>query len=384
MESFPRFFQAPRRHFFLFGPRGTGKTTWLREAFPDALRMDLLQPDQERLYRGRPERLREHLAAHPRATVIVIDEIQRVPELLPLVHSLIEEGGEARFVLTGSSARKLKREGVDLLAGRAVLRRMHPFMAAELGPSFRLERALRQGLVPLVWDSDEPEDTLRSYLALYIREEVQAEGLTRNLGDFHRFVEAISFSHASVLNLSAIARECEVQRKTVEAYLGILEDLLLAVRLPVFTRRARRHLASHPKFFWFDAGVFRAARPRGPLDSPSEVAGPALEGLVLQHLRAWNELGGDEHQLAYWRTKAGNEVDFVVYGPDQFTALEIKHSTTAQAIDTRSLRAFLADYPEATATLLYRGSTRLRLGEVLVLPVEEFLANLHPGNPLPQ
>ncbi|MEW6280262.1 MAG: AAA family ATPase, partial [Candidatus Eremiobacterota bacterium] len=292
MESVARFFRRPDHHFFLFGPRGTGKTTWLRRNLPGAVFLDLLSPGEQRLYEARPERLRELLAPLPRPCILVVDEIQRVPALLSLIHQIIEDREGVRFVLTGSSSRKLKRSGVDLLGGRAWVRRMHPFMAAELGSAFSLERALEQGTVPLVWASPDPAESLRSYLGVYIREEVQAEGLVRDLGSFGRFVEAVSFSHGSLLNLAEVARECAVNRKTVEGYAEVLEDLLLSFRLPVFTRRARRQLVSHPKFYWFDSGVFRSARPSGPLDRPSELAGPALEGLVAQHLRAWNDLGG--------------------------------------------------------------------------------------------
>ena len=201
----------------------------------------------------------------------MIDEIQKVPELLTVVHRLIEEKRGHTFILTGSSARKLKRAGTDLLGGRALLRSMHPFLASELGERFRLEEALQQGLLPLVYSSLNPVDTLRSYAALYLREEVQMEGLVRNIGNFSRFLEAISFSHASLLNLSNVARECMVERKVVEGYTGILEDILLGFRLPVFTRRAKRGLAAHPKFYLFDTGVFRSLRPRGPLDMPEEI-----------------------------------------------------------------------------------------------------------------
>lgn len=380
MESVTRFFQDPGSHFFLFGPRGTGKSTWLKQQFPQAIWVDLLAPGEHRLYEARPERLLERLG--PGRQTVVIDEIQRIPELLSLIHQLIELRRDTRFVLTGSSSRKLKRSGVDLLGGRALLRRMHPFLASELGDRFDLARALEFGMLPLVWDSPFPRDTLASYLGLYIREEVQAEGLIRNLGAFHRFIEAISFSQAAVINLAEVARQCAVGRKTVEGYLQVLEDLLLCFQLPVFTRRAQRHLVSHPKFFWFDCGVFLAARPLGPLDPPATLAGLCLEGLVAQHLRAWNDLGSAVHSLSYWRTKSGSEVDFILYGPDEFWAIEVKHAQTLHSADTRSLRAFLTDYPEARAMILYRGPHRLDLNGIMALPIEDFLAQLRPGRPL--
>jgi len=233
-----RFFQPPAGSFFLFGPRGTGKSTWLRQTQPHALWLDLLDPEAQRLYQARPERLRQRLAAETGIGTVVIDEVQKVPALLDVVHALLEEQPQLRFLLTGSSARKLRRGSWNLLGGRLVEASLHPFMAAELGESFCLDRALRSGLVPLVWEAAEPDRTLRSYASLYLREEVQAEALVRDVGAFARFLEAISFSHGSLLNLAEVARECQVSRKTVEGYLRILEDLLLAFRLPVFRRRA--------------------------------------------------------------------------------------------------------------------------------------------------
>jgi uncharacterized protein len=205
----------------------------------------------------------------------------------------------------------------------------------------------------------------------------------RQVGQFARFLEAVSFSQAAVLNLAAVARECQVSRKTAESYLSLLMDLLLAFEVPVFTKRAQRLLISHPKFYWFDAGVFTAVRPAGPLDRPEEIAGAALEGLVAQHLRAWIAYSGSDFSLSFWRTKAGNEVDFVVYGKDGFWAVEVKHSGTVRPADLRGLRAFREDYPEATLRLVYRGRETLEIDGIRCLPCEEFLRGLVPGQPLP-
>jgi uncharacterized protein len=383
MATVGRFLQAPQASYFLFGPRGTGKSTWLRATYEDALWIDLLAPDVHRQYIARPERLRELVAGNPDKAVVIIDEVQKAPILLDVVHDLIERRAGPRFVLTGSSARKLRREGVDLLAGRALLRHLHPFMAAELGDRFRMESALTQGLVPLIWDAEQPAEALKAYIGLYLREEVQMEGLVRQIGQFSRFLEAVSFSHGAALNLSAVARECQVSRKTVEGYLSILEDLLLSFQVPVFTKRAQRHLSAHPKFYWFDAGVFVATRPAGPLDRPEEIAGAALEGLVAQHLRAWIDYTGSDFTLSFWRTKSGNEVDFVVYGRDGFWAVEVKHTATIRPADLRGLRAFREDYPEATLRLLYRGRETLEIDGILCLPCEDFLMRLIPGELLP-
>lgn len=369
----PRTFRVPTHSFFLFGPRGTGKSTLLRQLWKDALWVDLLEADIFRAFSARPERLRDLVLAAPRAKAVVIDEIQKVPQLLPVIHGLIEKFKQLQFVLTGSSARKLKRSGVDLLAGRVIKRTLHPFTAGELRRDFDLDNAMKIGLVPLVVKAQDPEAVLKAYAGLYVREEVQAEGLVRNIGGFARFLEAVSFSHASVLTISNVARECEIERKVVEGYLSILEDLLLSYRIPVFTKKAKRATVSHPKFFFFDAGVFRSLRPSGPLDHPENIAGPALEGIMAHHLIAWNAYHGDAHALYYWRTRSGVEVDLVLYGPRRFWAIEVKHAARIRPADLSSLVAFREEYPESQAFLLYRGKERLRTKGVLCLPCEDFL-----------
>lgn len=381
MDFVGRFFRLPEQSCFLFGPRGTGKSTLLRERLPDALYLDLLDPALHRSFLARPERLRELLAGSPDKRIVVIDEIQRVPELLTVVHAVMEAPNPPRFVLTASSARKLRRGGVDLLAGRALNRTLHPFMAAEL-PDFDLSRALELGLLPLVHGAAEPKAALDAYASLYVDQEVKAEGLTRNVGNFVRFLEAVSFSHGGQINLSAIAHDCEIDRKVVASYLSILEDLLLAFRLPVFRKRAKRATVVHEKLYLFDAGVFRSLRPRGPLDRPQEIDGQALEGLVAQHLKAWVAYSEHDAEVFFWRTQGGAEVDFVVYGEQGIQAFEVKNAGTIQRRDLRSLRAFREDYPEAEAAVLYRGSEQLRIDHVRCIPVDEFLQSVRPDRPL--
>jgi len=381
MEFVSRFFEIPEQSFFLFGPRGTGKSTLLRRLLPDALYLDLLDPALHRALTARPERIGEIIQASPQANTVIVDEVQRVPEILTVVHALLERAAAPRFVLTGSSARKLRRGGVDLLAGRALNLSLHPFMAAEL-PGFQLPSALAHGMVPMVVASTDPVSQLQAYASLYLEEEVRAEGLTRNVGAFARFLEVMSFSHASLLNIANVARECEVERKTVAGYVEILEDLLLAFRLPVFGKRAQRKTVAHPKFYFFDAGVFRYLRPRGPLDRTEEMEGPALEGLVAQHLRAWAAYSRQRIDLSFWRTHGGSEVDFVAYGENIFWAIEVKNSEHIQPSDLRGLRAFKEEYPQARLILAYRGKQRRKIGETWCLPVEEFLRQLRPGRDL--
>jgi len=377
-----RFFQPSAQSYFLFGPRGTGKSTWLQQYYPQALLINLLKPEVLRQFQVHPEHL-EDLVRGSDKQVIIIDEIQQVPALLAVVHSLIEEKKGWQFILTGSSARKLKRAGVDLLAGRAVIRNLHPFMAAELGVEFSLDTALERGLLPVVLGSVSAIDTLQSYVALYLEEEVKAEGFVRNITNFSRFLEVMSFSHGAILNLCNIARECAISRKMVESYLSIIEDLLICFLVPVFEVRAQRQLVSHPKFYYFDAGVFKTLRHTGVLDVATEINGAALEGLVAAHLRAWIDYQTETCALYYWRTRHGVEVDFILYGKTSFYAIEVKNAATVQTKDLSGLRAFAQDYPTCTPILLYRGVSTLKKDGVWCLPVEEFLREMRPDAPLP-
>lgn len=378
MEYIPRFLMHPRDHFFLLGPRGTGKTLWTQQVFPDALSINLLDPSMHRQLAAYPERLKELVQGNPDRTTIVLDEVQKLPELLEVVHHLIEQKTGQQFVLTGSSARKLRRAGVNLLGGRALNLALHPYMAAELGDRFDFEKALQYGLLPVVWAAKHSQKTLEAYNGLYLKEEVQMEGLVRDIGAFARFLEAMSFSHCSVLNLSNVARECAVKRKTCEGYLEILEDLLLGFRLQVFTRKARRELAAHPKFYFFDTGVYRANRPNGPLDEPEEIEGAALEGLVAQHLLAWCSYSKEQHSLYYWQTRSQLEVDFVVYGQSGIFAFEVKNSAKIRPQDLRPLKALREDYPHAQCALLYRGKEQFMRDGIQCIPCEKWLSQLRP------
>ena len=372
---YPRLLQPPpRQSFFLFGPRGVGKTAWLHQQFPRALFFDMLDHQVYTQLLAAPERLGERIPQGHKEWVVV-DEIQRVPELLNEVHRLIESR-KLRFALTGSSARKLRRKGVNLLAGRAVTRYMHPFAALELGKDFDLKHALRFGCLPMACTGDKPQDYLNSYATTYLREEVQQEGLTRNIGSFSRFLETASFSQGSVLNMAAVARECAVSTKVVEDYFSILEDLLIAVRLPVFSKRTKRRLIAHPKFYYFDAGVFQSIRPRGSLDAPEQIHGAALETLFLQQVRALNDYKDLGYRLHYWRTATGDEVDFVLYGERGLRAFEVKMAHNVRPDDLRALLRLRADLPQAKTHLLYLGQRRWHDRGIEVLPLLQCVTTL--------
>jgi len=364
----------PLKSFFLFGPRATGKTTWTHHNFPTGLHIDLLESELYYSLLASPSRLAELIPPHFDDWVI-IDEIQRVPALLNEVHRLIEKR-KIRFVLTGSSARKLRAKGVNLLAGRALTRYMFPLTAGELGNDYSFDNSLQFGHLPAIFSEDNPADYLTSYVRTYLREEVQQEGLTRKLQTFARFLEAASFSQASTLNITEVARDCRANRKLVEEYFYILEDLLLAHRLPVFSRRAKRRMAAHPKFFLFDVGVYRAIRPKGPLDSPEEIDGSALETLVFQELRAVNNLYNLGYELYYWRTANGLEVDFVLYGENGLLAIEVKRAAKIRSKELRGLKAFAKDYPQAALYMFYGGAREMFIDNIKFIPTRNAISTL--------
>ncbi|MDR0727857.1 MAG: AAA family ATPase [Puniceicoccales bacterium] len=384
MKCFPRFLSAQDESFFLFGPRGTGKTLWLRQTFPKALHLDLLSPADAYAYNAQPDRLREVVLGQ-KSKIIVIDEIQRAPDLLNVIHGMIVDFPDLRFVMTGSSTCKLHRRGVNLLGGRACLRTMHPFMAAELGTAFDFERALRHGMLPLIHGRPKPKTALQGYVGTYLGEEVKREGMVRRVDTFACFLEAASLSHGNTPNMALIASECFVSQPTVANYFQILRDLLLSFSVPVFSKRAKRNLLVRDKFYFWDVGVYQAIRPKGFLGMDEElVTGMALEGLVAQHLRAWCDYSDGAHKLHHWRTISGLEVDFVVYGESSFAAFEVKLSKTIRDDHLRGLRAFGEDYPEAQLCLIYGGTEARLRGNVLCLPCEAFLRELCPNALVPE
>jgi len=375
---YKRFFKAPDHSYFLFGPRGTGKSTWLKKHYPDAFFIDLIDPQTFRLFLSAPERLRQIILENPQKKTIVIDEVQKIPKILNVVHSMIEEKRGLQFILTGSSARKLKKHGVNLLGGRALLKYMPPFFAKEIKDIFDLKKNIRLGMLPIVLDSSIPQEILKAYVGIYLKEEVQSEGIVRNIGDFARFLETMSFSHASIINSSNIAREAQIARKTVDSYLLILEDLLLSFHLKVFRRKAKRSLIAHPKFYFFDSGVYYSLRPKNFYDQETEIEGCALEGLVAQHLKGWINAQLDIYNLNFYRTSTKVEVDFILSGPKTLLAIEVKNGSVLHPKDFNGLEIFKRDYPEAQCILLYRGNYKYKEKGILCYPIDEFLLKIEP------
>ena len=377
---FNRLFTLPldsNDSFFIFGPRGTGKTAWIKNHLKkyEHLYIDLLDSTIFRTLFAKPEKINELIKPNFRGW-IVIDEVQKIPELLDEIHRLIESK-HYRFILTGSSARKLKQKGVNLLAGRAIRYTMHPLTAQELGDAFQLEQALKFGMLPAVYTYDDPTGYLATYIDIYLREEVMQEGLTRNVTAFARFLEVASFSQGSAINASAIAREVGMGRQVIQNYFSILHDLLLAHSLPAFTKRAKRRLIMSEKFYYFDVGIYQHLRPKGILDTQSEIAGAGLETLFYQSALALIAYKKLNYKIYYWRTENGVEVDFVLYGEHALFAFEIKHSQTIHSRMLTGLKHFKQDYPMAKCYILYLGQQTLYLsGEIIAMPFGEALKTL--------
>ena len=371
----------PGQSAFLWGPRKTGKSTLLRQQFPDSARFDLLDTrllvEFTRAPWGFAEQVR-NLDAATRARPIIVDEVQKVPALLDEVHRLIEEEG-LRFILCGSSARKLKRGRANLLGGRAWRFALHPLTWPEV-PDFDLRRALDQGLVPDHYAASHPRRALAGYLDDYLKEEVFAEGLTRNAPGFSRFFEALSFSHGELLNFSAIARDCGVDSKTVREYFQILVDTLLGVFVePYARRRSRAVLTRTPKFYLFDVGLAGQLTRRRVEALTGPDSGRALEHFVLMELLAYRSYRELDFPVRFWRTATGMECDFVL-GREGEVAVEVKGTGNVQKRSLSGLRAYMEEHRPRHAVVVCNESHPRRTADgVRILPWRAFLERLWSG-----
>jgi predicted AAA+ superfamily ATPase len=363
---------AARKSLFLLGPRQTGKTALIRHALPKAKVFDLLDGDVFLTLSRRPAQLGEEIGRHDQ--VVVLDEIQKLPALLDEVHRLVESRG-IRFILTGSSARKLRRGGVNLLGGRAVTRTLHPFVARELGEDFSLTKALDRGLIPAIYFSDEHRDDLRAYAGNYLKEEIAAEALTRNVPAFSRFLEIAALCNGTMLNFSQVASDAQVPMSTVREYFHILEDTLLARMLPAWTRSTKRKAIGTAKYYFFDVGVVRHLQHRSGLAPRSPEFGEAFETYLFHELTSYSDYAGPI-PLAYWRSTSNFEVDFVL--GDQ-TALEVKAKNPVAERDLRGLRA-LREEKLLKHYLMVCLEPRPRVVDgIEILPWKEFLDRLWEG-----
>lgn len=365
--------------FFLWGPRQTGKTTLLRAKYPDALWVDLLKADEFRRYLQNPELLREALGARDSIRQVVIDEVQKVPPLLDEVHWLHENRG-IRFALCGSSARKVKRGQANLLGGRAVRYELHGLTAQELRTDFDLNRMLNHGYLPTIYQSDRPRPLLDGYVADYLKEEVAAEGLVRNLPVYSEFLNMAALADAEHVNFSTIARDCGVSSHTIKSYFQILEDTLLGRWLPAYTRRPKRRVIAASKFYFVDVGIVNQMARRGDLQPGSELYGKAFENWVFHELSAHNSYSQAFAQIAYWRLPSGIEVDFIVNSME--LAIEAKATAKVTADHLKGLREFARDHrgvKQRIIVCLERMSRRTDDG-IWILPAGEFTKRLSSGD----
>jgi predicted AAA+ superfamily ATPase len=370
---------APGSSFFLLGPRGTGKTTWIGQRFPTATVYDLLRPDEHVRLARDPAAFGRECEALPEGSWIVVDEVQRVPALLDEVQRLMTARGQ-RFVLSGSSARKLRRGGANLLAGRAEIRNLFPFTQVELGFERDLESTLEHGQLPLAVTSPRPRAFLKAYVETYLREEVLAEALVRQVGPFARFLEVAARVNGQVVNVTGLARDAQVARPTVQNYFQILVDTLIASWLPAWRAKKSVKQVAHPKLYLFDCGVARHLAGLGHLPVHPEERGCLFETFLLHELRAHMHYSDIDAPIHFWRTHDGTEVDFVVETRHGLVAIEAKSSTRWDPRFGAGLARFRAEHHDVHAAWgVYCGAREIQVGGLRVLPWKLFLQQLAAG-----
>lgn len=357
-----------RKSHFLFGPRQTGKTFLIRHTVKGARIYDLLDSSVYLALSRHPRRLAEEIG--PQERLVVIDEIQRLPDLLNEVHRLIEQRG-IRFLLTGSSARKLRRGGVNLLGGRARTRYLHPLTSHELGEHFDLHRAVRCGLLPSIYFSDDPWADLQAYVGAYLQQEIVAEGFTRNIPAFSRFLRVAALCNATIVNFTNVANDAQVARTTVYEYFEILKDTLILHELPAWRKTKKRKPLASSKYYFFDVGVVAALQERQFRPEAPEF-GQAFETYLAHELRCYRDYISGE-PLGYWRSTSGFEVDFIM---GDHTAIEVKAKENLSANDLKSLRALAEEKKLKRYLCVSLEPRRRKIGEILVLPYREFLGEL--------
>jgi predicted AAA+ superfamily ATPase len=384
-----RLLTVPDRSFFLFGPRGVGKSTWLEKTMGDALFFDLLDSSLYLELSRNPNNLEALAGNIPEGSWIVIDEIQKIPTLLDEVHRLMEKRGW-QFALCGSSARKLRRGGVNLLGGRALTRNLDAFSCAELGSAFDLDLSLQWGLLPWVQlEKENAADILNSYVNTYIKEELKEEGIVRNIPPFLRFLKIAGQLNGQLVNAQNISSEAMVPRSTVDVYFSILEDTLLGHFLPAYRPGVKVREQAHPKFYWFDPGVARSAA--GLLFDPIDRIrkGTALETLIYHELRVFNHTRNRNREIFFYRTANGAEIDFVIEtrkrqpsSVPHLVCIEVKLAEKWKHSWERAMRSLQTSNRIQVDRMIgvYTGQRTYRFNGLDVLPVEEFLKRLYQGN----
>lgn len=362
----------PEDSIFLFGARQTGKSTFLRQKFPNNIYIDLLNSDLKSRFLRRPSLLYDMLRDKDRGTLIIIDEIPEVPELLNEVHRLISEKGLV-FILCGSSGRKLKRKGYNTLGGRAYPVYLFPLVSAEVS-DFDLHKTLTNGMLPPHYTAKSPERRLSAYIDVYLKEEIKEEALVRNLNAFQRFLEVAAITDGEIINYNNIAQDCGVSANTVSGYFEILEDTLIGFRVPAYTKTIKRRLVQASRFYYFDVGVVNHLLHRKELMRGTPDYGHAFEHFVIQELRAWLSYTGSNEQLSYWRTYTGLEVDAVI--GDARIAIEIKSVEEVLPRHLKGLKAFVEDYPDCRSIIVSLDPINRRMGNIECLHILDFLKQM--------
>lgn len=361
---------------FLWGPRQTGKSTLLKKLFPNSPYYDLLLADEFQKLIRNPSLLREELLAINLKNIpVIIDEVQKVPALLDEIQWLIVNK-KISFILCGSSARKLKRSGANLLGGRALRYELFPLVSAEI-PNFNLIHALNNGLLPRHYLADNPQKMLGAYIGDYLKEEIAAEALIRNVPSFAHFLEVSAFSNGEVVNYNNIAQECGISAVTVKEYFQILFDTLIGFSVPSYRKRNKRRTIQAPKFYFFDVGMANFLLKRGEIAPGSEIFGRAFEHFIFQEILAYSHYSGKNYAISYWRTSSGFEVDFVL--GEHEVALEIKGVPEVQPHHLKGLKAFADEYKTKKSIIVSLDKKARITNGIGILPVNDFLKKLWAG-----
>lgn len=374
LKHYSRIFKTPKSSFFLFGPRGTGKTTLIESLRICEREVSLLDEERYQDYLAYPGHFYEELATLREGAWVFVDEIQRLPGLLNEVHRLIEKK-KLKFAMTGSSARKLRRAGVNLLAGRAMSRFLYPLTPMEMGEDFQLDRALSIGTLPLITQAEDPQETLKAYVQTYLKEEIQAEALVRNLAGFSRFLPVAALCHGQYLNLAGLARDAGVQRPTVQGFFEVLEDTLLAQRLDAYESKLRVRERKTPKFYFIDPGIVRALK-KAKGSVTIEERGSLFEGLIHMLLRFQKDTYGEIDDLHYWAPAEAKltEVDFIISKGSERIAVEAKSSENIRPDDLKGLKSIHELKGMKRRILVYRGKTDRRIDDgIEVLSFSTFI-----------
>jgi predicted AAA+ superfamily ATPase len=369
------FVGSGKQSLFLWGARQTGKSTLLKQLFPDGLWFDLLKSDVYRRYQKDPSQFREVIIANTTSKVVIVDEIQKLPELLDEIHWLIENY-QVRFIMSGSSPRKIIRSNANLLGGRGLRYELYPFIQAEI-PEFNLLKALNNGLLPRHYLSQNPKKMIEAYLGNYLRDEIISEAKIRNINAFNLFLEAAAFSNGEIINYTNIASECGVSSVTVRDYFQILEDTLIGRFVPSFQKKPKRRVILAPKFYYFDVGIANYLLKRGSIEIGSEAFGNALEHFIYQELYAHSSYSDLNYSISYWRTTSQIEVDFILGNHE--VAVEVKGTNNVQSRHLKGLKSFSEEYKVKKLVIVSNDPMERSIGDITILPWNLFLKKLWAG-----